>query len=63
MVQQEVGVMMRMLEEAGFKVIVATDSGKPIKDLITKSKLLLKCKLRRSELKGHKSLYGNKNRI
>ncbi len=30
---------------------------------ITKSKLLLKCKLRRSELKGHKSLYGNKNRI
>ena len=40
MVQQEVGVMMRMLEEAGFKVIVATDSGEPIKDLITKSKLL-----------------------
>ena len=30
MVQQEVGVMISMLEEAGFKVIVATDSGEPI---------------------------------
>jgi putative intracellular protease/amidase len=30
MLQQEVGVMISMLEEAGFKVIVATDSGEPI---------------------------------
>ena len=40
MVQQEVGVMISMLEEAGFKVIVATDSGEPIKDFSGKSKLL-----------------------
>ena len=40
MVREEVGVMTSMLEEAGFKVIVATDSGVPIKDLSGKSKLL-----------------------
>jgi len=40
MVEQEIGVMMSMLEEAGFKVIVATDSGEPIKDRSGKSKIL-----------------------
>lgn len=37
MVEQEVGVMTRMIEEAGFKVVVATDSGEPIEDLLGKS--------------------------
>jgi protease I len=32
MLQQEVDVMISMLKEAGFKVIVATGSGEPIKD-------------------------------
>ena len=38
--KQEVGVMTSMLEEAGFKVIVATDSGEPIKNWLGESILL-----------------------